>query len=481
MLTDSEIKNKLNNFSSPVSEKVWERIVNEQQKNKLLIHSYFTGARLFFFVGLLFILSLVGLFIFNEGNRNSFSNNTKNISFAANDNVNFKENVISKKNLFFFDKPLFSTATNTQKHTVITKENVATPNQSAVVNLHNNKNFTTESELNEAAISVNNPVYDGSNEIITNANNNEINSNTSVDKIKDETIGLEKGNIEQIFLNTSNPLKQISANKISKLSYKSVTPPIECPGDYNTYKKNWYVEGFIAPEYVTKKVFSNHTNDAYLMKKDSVENMLFGVTAGVKFTKGLSNNLYLKGGLQYSQLIEKMNLLQEKERKEITVITIKTETDINGNTITKSDTTKQIQILYANSTKYSSYKNIELPISLGYEFYRRGFRASVNAGVIVNLSSWYSGKILDTNYQFISIKEKPGIYKQNVGFSLYGSISLIKPLSETAEIFAEPYFRYSLNNPKYNSYGFKQKFNAVGLALGLRFKLNKQSIGRTFH
>lgn len=472
MLSDNEIRNKLNNYSSPVSEKVWKRIVSEQQNNKILIHSYFTGARLFFFVGLLFTLSLVGLFIFNEGNRKTIAGISKNIVSSVEVNVTAKENGYSKNKPIIFNLPVTSLPLNEKKHRGIanTDKSNTTINNTLENSVPENIENTTISPVNEAT-TIEDNVF---------ANTQESNNiaYTKDAKITDAAINLEKGNIEHIFLNTLYPIKDISTKKIPKISHNSFIP-IECPGEYNSYKKNWYVEGFIAPEYVTKKVLSNHTNDAYLMKKDSVESMLLGVTAGVKFTKGLTNNLYIKGGLQYSQLIEKMNLLQEKERKEITVITIKTETDINGNTITKSDTTKQIQILFANTTKYSSYKNIELPISLGYEFYRRGFRASVNAGVIVNLSSWYSGKLLDTNYQFVSIKEKPGVYKQNIGFSLYGSISLIKPLSESAEIFAEPYFRYSLSSPKYNTYGFKQKFNAVGLALGLRFKLNKQNSGRT--
>ncbi|MCZ2223223.1 MAG: hypothetical protein LC122_06290 [Chitinophagales bacterium] len=272
-------------------------------------------------------------------------------------------------------------------------------------------------------------------------------------------------------INTNFLQKNISS---TKKFYKPIKP-IDCPGESSSYKKNWYIEAFLSPEYVTKKVSSLDPNSEYIKRKDSSERMIMGITLGAKVTRGLTKNIYVRAGLQYSNLIEKQSFRYESERKEITIITIRTETDVNGNTVTISDTTKQLQISYANNVRYNLYSNIELPISLGYEFYNRAFKASINGGVIVNLASWYQGKILDTSFQLISAKENSSIYKHNVGVSLFGSISLIKPLTDNFDIFAEPYFRYRLTDPKYNAYGFKQKFNAAGINLGVRFKLNHKA------
>jgi hypothetical protein len=37
-------------------------------------------------------------------------------------------------------------------------------------------------------------------------------------------------------------------------------------------------------------------------------------------------------------------------------------------------------------------------------------------------------------------------YKTNIGMGLYGSISVVKRLSEGMHVFAEPYFRYNLSD-----------------------------------
>ncbi|MCC6634315.1 MAG: hypothetical protein IT251_02285 [Chitinophagaceae bacterium] len=498
MLSDKEIKDKLNNYSSPVSERVWQNIVVEQQKNKSIIQNYFTGARLSFFVGLLLTTVTLGYIIKQQSNRSvNLANSSGLLTQKTNQNItqNIFFNNYSKQNkeleqkVAFGESKLNSPLTSSNGVSKIKIDKNATVKNTNQL-IPNNKFYTSSS--------VNTNVYTATESINNNTTDNFKSGNDSyhstVDIISNSNLHSEeiniqennqsnliKGTTEKVFLRTTLPLAKIANQKLSYKLYQN-TEPLECPGEYSSYKKNWYVEGFIAPEYVMKKVYSNNpANDAYLRKKDSVEKMVAGISIGAKFTRGLSKNLYIKGGLQYNQMIEKTSLMMEKERKEITVITINTVTDINGNTVTVADTSKQLQITYARSVNYNSIKSIELPISLGYEFYRKNFRASVNAGFIVNLSSWYSGKIFDTSYQMVNIKERPGIYKQNVGLSLYGSISLIKPLSESAEIFAEPYFRYSLTNPKYNAYGFKQKFNAVGLSMGLRFKLNKNYSSRTFN
>jgi hypothetical protein len=122
------------------------------------------------------------------------------------------------------------------------------------------------------------------------------------------------------------------------------------------------------------------------------------------------------------------------------------------------------------------YRNLEIPVLLSYEFgdLNSKWKCAINGGAIVNLTSWYEGRTLDTNYKIVSINAKSGnaFYKQDIGISLYGGLSIIRKINDNLDVFAEPYFRLSMNKIQ-SVDGFNQKFNAVGLQLGARIKLNK--------
>ncbi|MBX2930645.1 MAG: hypothetical protein KF781_01720 [Chitinophagaceae bacterium] len=473
MMFDKYIKDTLKNYASPVSEEVWKRIVAEQRKRKPVF--YWANTKLHIIAGLLIIFGLIGFFATLHWQQN---NVTAKYYSASNNQYSINEeqpNVIPN-NIIISQEQTNKTPTTVEVE-AWSKEKNNQPFNKATNNIvalkHNSKKVVTPSKkvANEQENIVTNTTFSSKHNLIEHQQNND-------ELINDNTTNTEYTVTQpSIVLLPAKQLTIFSPTVLNttKKKIKIPAPYIDCPGESNSYKKNWYIEGFVAPEYVTKKVIALDPNSTYMQRKDSAEKMIMGITLGARVTRGLSKNLYVKTGLQFSQLIEKMNFRYESERKEITVITIRTETDINGNTVTISDTTKQIQISYGNNVRYNLYRNLELPISLGYEFYNKGFRASVNAGLIVNLASWYQGKLLDTSFQLVSAKENSGVYKHSVGLSMFGSVSLIKPINDNVDIFAEPYFRYNLSQPKYNSYGFKQKFSAAGISLGVRFKLNHKT------
>ena len=184
----------------------------------------------------------------------------------------------------------------------------------------------------------------------------------------------------------------------------------------------------------------------------------------------------LKAGIQYSQINEKFSLRTESERKTTVVIVTRTIIRPQGDT-TFNDTTTVTQIGYSIRKSINSYKNVEIPIGVGYEFgdIKDKWKLAVNGGVIVNVASWYTGETLDTSYNVVSVSSKGnnGFYTKKTGLSLYGSVSLIHNINDNLDVFAEPYFRVGLSGMTSNM-GFSQKFNAAGLTLGVRMKLNKK-------
>lgn len=249
----------------------------------------------------------------------------------------------------------------------------------------------------------------------------------------------------------------------------------KCPSVNPEGRNDWYVEVYGSPDFTFKSVKGSTASAAYLKRKDSAESMRGGFTMGARITKNMGENLLLKAGLQFSQINERLNLRSENEVKTITVVTIRTITDNNGNTTTVTDTSRITQVGYGIQTAYNYYRSIELPVMVGYEWGNETLKTSVNAGLIASLSSWYEGSTFTPGNQLISVKGdngNSGVYKTSLGMSLYGSIAFIKPVTERMDVFAEPYLRYNLSNLGTNNLGFSQKFGAVGLSLGIRYRFN---------
>lgn len=276
-----------------------------------------------------------------------------------------------------------------------------------------------------------------------------------------------------------NPFKLEFTNP--NVNAKTVQPFFridDCPTTRGIFRNDFYVEGYASPDFAFKNVTSTKSgNDSYLQKKDSSETMRLGFTVGARFSKSLTNNLLLKAGLQYSQFNEKLTLRTENERK--LVITVLTHYIIRPGQPDSAvnDTSYTMYIGYRVRTNINRYKNLELPIMLSYEMGKpeSKWKFAVNAGAIVNLTSWYDGKTFDSENNLVSVSSKGnnGFYQHKIGLSLYGSISVFRSITDEIDVFAEPYFRYGLSNSMQSTGGFGQKFNVAGLQLGARLRLSK--------
>jgi hypothetical protein len=139
-----------------------------------------------------------------------------------------------------------------------------------------------------------------------------------------------------------------------------------------------------------------------------------------------------------------------------------------------TDTSTLQQIGYSVKTIHNHYRSIDIPLTVGYQFGNDDLSVGINAGVIFNISSWYQGEILDTSLTSVPIsKVSNSIYKSNIGLGLYSSISVLKRINENTQLFFEPYFRYNLSNMTNSQSPYNQKFHVGGLAIGLRFSLNR--------
>jgi hypothetical protein len=246
----------------------------------------------------------------------------------------------------------------------------------------------------------------------------------------------------------------------------------DCPSAFGNRKSNWYVEGFVSPDYSVKRTSNTGVNEEYIKRKDSTESYNGAFTAGIRLSTTIGEHLLLKSGLQYSQINEKFNYRAENERRLTTVVTIRTIIRGPGDTLTVRDTSIVEQIGYRVKTTYNRYRSFDIPVILGYEWGNDEWRGSINAGVIFNIRSWQQGDMLDTSYIPVAFdKTSSPVFKHNIGIGIYAGAALIKPIGNKLDVFAEPYMRYNISSMTNSGSPFNQKFHIIGINFGIRYKI----------
>lgn len=499
-LFDSFVSDKLSNYESQVPEGLWEKIIAEEDKKPKVIF-WWNNKMLLLGFALLLGASTVGYFAITNSPKKIDSNKlltTENSLITPKKDVNpnsvlaenltinstqeAEENKLTKN--IELDKNTTKSNINTD---VLLKTNngivegkftkkIKTKNISEI--LFVKENIEKKGKTNESTLSNSDNLYQlnsNPNNSLFKRLNNEASTNNDAEFLN--TLSLSKIRGKLMFADAKNLAANYQFQESKNLDLgKFFSGTDECPTTRDKTRNDIYLEGYISPDFAYKTVASTMNGNAdYLQKKDSSESMQLGFTIGARFSKSITNNLLLKAGLQYSQMNEKFTLRTENDRRQTIVINSHTIVRTGLPDTTISDTSVFVQIGYRVRSNMNYYRNLEIPILLSYEFGQPEdkWRIAVNGGAILNITSWYDGKTIDAGYNVINIgsKSNSGFYKHQFGVSLYGGISIIRNINPTLDVFAEPYFRYGLNNLQSTS-GFTQKFNVVGLQFGARIKIN---------
>ena len=275
--------------------------------------------------------------------------------------------------------------------------------------------------------------------------------------------------------NTSNNAREIDGNK--QLSQKTVRFP-DCPTlEKNAAGNKKFWEVYAGPDYVFNnyKTYGDTASYNYLQKRKASTQFTSAFSAGVRYTRVFENAMSIRTGLNYSQVNEKFSYVNPNELKFITVITRRVVVRSAGDTLYFNDTLQYQQTGTHVKTTYNHYRNVDIPLVMGYEVGNGKIHANINAGVIINLYSWYKGDVLDTSYQPISITTGKGSpiyqYKTNIGVGFLGSVSLYYKITDKMHIVLEPYIRYNLSPMSKENLNLQQKDHTIGLRTGLRFDL----------
>lgn len=460
---DNFFKEKLKDHSAPVPEGLWEKIRPEKEKKPMgFVLPKHTGKGL---IVAAVITGAIGIALNTGKSKDQVTESLNNPSEPNKTTNSLLIPIATQK-----DK---NTAVYTS--TPIDNQTPATSNIGTLISSSVQKPYFPSNNLMEA--SNNNPITQNIGVITSIPSIGEPSQNTD-DQIPDYLSNHSSGKTIQLnnqssFQQLGMVNKQLSANAHDK-KFKTI---IICPtvrGKSSSFNTDWGMEVFASPDYAFKSVSNINASSQYLNSKDSSEQMQVGYSAGIRLVKPLNDHFLLKTGIQYSQINQKFVYRSENEIKVTTVITARTIIRSPGDTILVSDTSVLQTIGYSVKNVKNRYRSIDIPLTLGYEFGNDDLRVGINAGVIFNVSSWYQGEMLDTAYQPVSIsKASNSLFKTNIGMGLYSSISIQKRISENTHLFFEPYFRYNLKNMTNDLSPYTQRFQVGGLAIGLRFNLNR--------
>jgi hypothetical protein len=402
---------------------------------------------------------LLGFYFFNNTsqNKNTIEQNTTPAYSATPNNGNNATTEKDNSNLSINKTPNSINSSNSDVKANSNSVNINNIEANSTSIISSSKRSQTYSNLNFLSAkykTVNNFSNDG----------DDLNSNN---------FGYNQVNAEPALKNSL--LYNTNSIHLPPLNLRRILGLDACPNANGAQRNDWYIELYGSPDYTFKSITGNGASANYLQKKDSTEHLRGGFTVGARFSKTIGEHTYLKLGIQYNQINELFSQRKEDQVQTTTVIVRRTITTPQGTTTTVTDTSSVTQIGYRVIKSMNHYKNVELPVMLGYEFGMpdANWRFTINGGLIIGLSSWYMGETIDTSLQVVAINSKSnsGVYEHSFTTSIYSSLGIYRRITPQLDVFAEPYFRYNILGTN-SLYGVNQRFGAAGISLGTRIQLN---------
>ncbi|XVJ65572.1 MAG: hypothetical protein HEQ40_05180 [Lacibacter sp.] len=249
-----------------------------------------------------------------------------------------------------------------------------------------------------------------------------------------------------------------------------------CPTINGPRRRDLYLEFYIAPDYNVRSINASNTSPSYLAERKNTEDYRTSYSTGVRLVKNLGEKTLIKTGVNYSQINERLKLVTENSRQLTQIITIRTVVRSPGDTLFIRDTMYYEQTGTRYRTTYNRYRFIDLPVIFSYEFGNPELmHFAINAGPVFNITSMYSGEVLDSAYKPVRISTASGSnanhWRSNIGIGMFASVSIYKRLNDRVHLFGEPYMRYNFNPVTQSTNYVKQRYIITGMQLGIRYNL----------
>jgi hypothetical protein len=465
---DDFVKKQFSDYSPEVPSHIWENIVSAKRSTKPKgFWMSMSGGAKFLLFALLLAAGGGALYIYS-GKNAAPGNEVKNISPVQKTDpaqkINNTDNSIPQNKNNNQARSIIDPSSVPDKKNDVTEQpgNSISPSETFVTKTPGEKNnrYNATTDPKEKQV-----IY----------REKQFNNGDSKELTTTVTIENNLPSQKQISLFRFNNARELNVKKIPGTA--NVKLP-DCPTlEKNAAGNKQYWEVYGGPDYAIEnyKSYGDTTSANYLEKRKASTKFASAFSAGVRYTKVFNNGTSIRAGLNYTQVNEKFIFFNPNEIKFITVITTRVVIRAPGDTIYINDTLQYQQSGTRIKTTLNRYRNIDVPLVIGYELGNGKIHANINAGVIINVYSWYKGDVLDSLYQPVSITtgKSNSIYqfKNNIGVGFLGSVSLYYKMSDKMHLVIEPYFRYNLSPMSKQNLNLQQKYNVAGLRAGIRMDL----------
>jgi hypothetical protein len=180
---------------------------------------------------------------------------------------------------------------------------------------------------------------------------------------------------------------------------------------------------------------------------------------------------YLKAGVSYSRISERMDLEYNYTKLDTTIGIISQTVSANGDSITTIMGPIVSEIKLKGKNRQHSYIHIfDLPVSVGYNTYLGGFDVGVEIGVNINLMTRATGNLLTSRSEFTNLSLND-YYKKKIGLSYFGGLMIGRNFGSLGDFYLAPRFTYFPTDFS-NDYNFiSQKYVSVGINVGFVYKI----------
>jgi len=212
-------------------------------------------------------------------------------------------------------------------------------------------------------------------------------------------------------------------------------------------KAHTYIDIYTGPDHDTHYFkASSEAYEAYIKKSNAVEQAYLSFSLGFKVDMPLVGDVWrFEWGLHYSQINEKLHNIANQQAEQ----------------------------------SLNAYRRVDVPLLISRTLvHNASLQVSGYAGALINLTSWYNGDILDTNYKLAVVhtgktSTGPVAWKSDIGTSLYGGLGVYDQLTNRLQGGVEPYLRYQLSTVNKDVSIYKERYVTTGLLFHLRYDLHR--------
>jgi hypothetical protein len=176
--------------------------------------------------------------------------------------------------------------------------------------------------------------------------------------------------------------------------------------------------------------------------------------------------MYFKFGMSYSAFTERMDFSRTYTEMDTTQGIISITESQSGDTLTViyGDIIINREVMETTRAHYR-FSMIDIPFSAGMSYDFNSFGIDVEAGVLFNIRTTNSGRVLASDLSFTDLGSQP-LFKTSLGIGYFGAIYLRKDIHPKGSIIFGPKYRVRPQHFNTDQNPIKQQYKTLGFHLG---------------